>query len=446
MSRLITGLPRPTYASGFARSRDEAAYPWSWDGLVAHYDMGLGPTGGTLFDHGGRRLNGALGSSTAAPSWAVTQRGHVLDFDGSNDFASTPTIPLATRKLSIAFWMRWDAFSNNDDLALEHSVNYNNNSHTFLVNPNSSGGGYDVSLHGTSTAYLTKRYTRPTAGEWIHYGITLDRSVSGGLIRLWLNGVEQTAASTPNNTLGAAADFGSFPIYFMSRGGASLFGDGALSSFSLWSRDLSDGEFLLLSQGASPLHLAPRRKVWVSVGPSGDISGSTNLTFSATGAVEATGALAGSSTLSFSPTSTASGSGALAGASSLAFSPTATASGSGALTGSSTLTFTVTGTAGSGGSLTGSTSLTFSSSGTATGSGALAGSATLTFVVAGALSTGAITGSSTITFSCSGTLHGCRRYSGCVTSDYNYSTPSGNCSGSQYTGCNTDDYTYTSEP
>jgi len=72
----------PTW-SDFAR-REQCAAPERWDRLVALYAPVLGPTGGTLFDVGGRKLTGTPANTV----WAPGPGGWRLGFNGTSSVVS----------------------------------------------------------------------------------------------------------------------------------------------------------------------------------------------------------------------------------------------------------------------------------------------------------------------------------------------------------------------
>ena len=119
----------------------------------------------------------------------------------------------------------------------------------------------------------------------------------------------------------------------------------------------------------------------------GALSGSSSLTFTASGTLTGDGALSGSSSLTFTGSGTLTGTGDLSGSSSLTFTGTGTLTGTGDLSGTAPVTFTATGTLtnASDGAISGSSSLTFTGTGTLTGTGALSGASDLTFTATGTL-------------------------------------------------------------
>lgn len=72
----------PTW-SDFARQQ-QCASPERWNRLVALYAPVLGPTGGTLFDVGGRKLTGTPANTV----WGPGPGGWALQFNGTNSVAS----------------------------------------------------------------------------------------------------------------------------------------------------------------------------------------------------------------------------------------------------------------------------------------------------------------------------------------------------------------------
>jgi hypothetical protein len=105
---------------------------------------------------------------------------------------------------------------------------------------------------------------------------------------------------------------------------------------------------------------------------SGDIAGSTTLTFTLSGAIGGSTALAGATTLTFSTVGAIVGIADIAGASSLTFSTAGTIEGTTALSGATTLTFTPSGAIeGLSGTsdISGSTTLTFTCQGAIEGLG-----------------------------------------------------------------------------
>jgi hypothetical protein len=201
--------------------------------------------------HDSTLVNGPLwvGSSQPGSYGAVK-------FDGTNDYIRTPSLNLsAYTKLTVAFWLWWDAFANNDKLALESSINFNNNAGGILCDPNDSATApsstFAVCLRNSAaTNNNFFKFTRPSAAAWHHYVITFDTSAwassgtgTGAITAIYVDSKPQTNSNTAVNAGSAPAGFGNYTWYLMSRAGTSLFGAGRLDGLMLWAgRTLSRGE------------------------------------------------------------------------------------------------------------------------------------------------------------------------------------------------------------
>ena len=60
---------------------------------------------------------------------------HSAKFDGSTGSAQAPVNLGATHTLTVEFWMNWNAFENDDKLAMEFTNNFNENAGGFLIDP-----------------------------------------------------------------------------------------------------------------------------------------------------------------------------------------------------------------------------------------------------------------------------------------------------------------------
>jgi hypothetical protein len=150
-------------------------------------------------------------------------------FNGTSDHIDVALDLSSYTTVSLSLWLWWDAFANNDKLAGEYTTNYNSNN-AFLIDPNSSGGGIELGMHGPS-GYWRDRYTRPSATAWHHWLIVFDRATP--VITLYIDGVAQTA--TPIDHTGSAfGNFANSTFYLMSRAGTSLFAAGRLAEVALW--------------------------------------------------------------------------------------------------------------------------------------------------------------------------------------------------------------------
>lgn len=165
-----------------------------------------------------------------------------LDFDGSNDYATVPLNLAGTDNITVSFWMWWNAFANDNDLAMELSANTNSNP-GFAVNPNSSSTFFDVFSRG-NVGFNGGRIARPSAAAWHHYSFTFDFRAAGTALEVtaYIDGAPVTITQTNNSN--NTANFPNTTLYLMCRGGSTLFGAGRLADLRIHDRRLSDGEIV----------------------------------------------------------------------------------------------------------------------------------------------------------------------------------------------------------
>ncbi len=158
-------------------------------------------------------------------------------------------------KISVAFWLWWDSFSNNDDLALEHSATASN-AGTFLIGPDGGSVAADILANG-NVGFSYARYTRPSAAAWHHWLAIFDFSLASNEVDLYLDGVLQTPLSRPNNS-NNTGNFISATVNVMSRNNTSLFGPGRMAELAIYPGEvLNASEALALARGVSPRLIRP---------------------------------------------------------------------------------------------------------------------------------------------------------------------------------------------
>jgi len=197
-------------------------------------------------------------------SWTANNRrwgAGALQFDGVDSSVSTnSTINFNSDIITLSFWLNWTDFSDNDDLLMELSSNYNSNDATFLLNPNtSSTGKFNVSIQdgvGGGALYRQETFNRPTSGEWHHYAIILDNSTTAGDITVFLDGAEQPTTINVD-TKDQSGNFKTDTLYFMARADTSNFGLGTLDAVQIYSRALPHHEIMSL-YNASNIELQTR--------------------------------------------------------------------------------------------------------------------------------------------------------------------------------------------
>ncbi len=216
-------------------------------GLIARWILSEG-TGTTAAD--------SIGTNTAyfvdSPVWTNRAAGKGgLRFDGINDTLRSSTVRLnSTNIITLAFWMNWLTYANNDDIAFEYGPN-GNGQNAFAVNPNSSSpsGKFVVSMSGTGGRYNGLALDRPSSGTWRHYTLIANRTTGTNLgwtayiNGVLTNGVQATFSNLSNENFSAT----SFGLFMGSRSG-NLYGNCALQDVRLYNRALSSNEAWSISR------------------------------------------------------------------------------------------------------------------------------------------------------------------------------------------------------
>lgn len=177
-------------------------------------------------------------------------------FDGINDYGQTASINLSSiSTLTVSFWLFWNAFATDDDMALETSATSNSNAGAFQIDPN-MGGTSDVLIaintNGAQFSGVQFARTGVTAAAWQHWTVCMDRNAGAQQVTaVYINGRSQSLSNTFTNTT-ATGGFGNYAWNFMSRNATSLFGAGRLDDIRIYNR-------LLTASEARALYNASRR-------------------------------------------------------------------------------------------------------------------------------------------------------------------------------------------
>lgn len=208
----------------------------TWRSEYAYVVHAQEATGLTLADS---TSNGRAFSKAGSGSPAVTSSGKLTGaqaYNGSSDFIVTAaSVNLASAQtVTVSYWMKWTTNANNDSLALETSSTFNSNANTILVDPNESGGTFQVAMKDAIGTLNVATFTRPTAGVFNHFVFVLDKTqgTAANQIKCYVNGVAQTLTFPISNVL--TGNFGNYSWYRMSRAGGSLFAPGTLDEDRLY--------------------------------------------------------------------------------------------------------------------------------------------------------------------------------------------------------------------
>jgi hypothetical protein len=207
-------------------------------GLLHYYRLDES-AGSTIHDVKGQ-ANGTLSGATLGTPGAVNgDSDTAASFSGASSSGAIPMNLSAQSAITVEFWLKWNAYANNDALAMEFTQDYNSHAGGFLVDPNAPefGGTFGVGI-GTGAARNDVFFARPSAGVWHHYVLVLDATAPAeSQITPYVDGVPQGYQHEASGT--GAPPFAAATLYLMSRGGAELFGSGSLDELAIYGGDLS---------------------------------------------------------------------------------------------------------------------------------------------------------------------------------------------------------------
>jgi hypothetical protein len=209
-------------------------------GLVGYWRLGEA-SGPSLADSKGTATGSAsAGASFGLAGAVIGDPNTAIGFDGSDDFGSVPLNLSGTNKATIELWLKWNAYDNEDDLAMELTPNFNQNSGGFIVDPNAGQGGFGVGI-GVAESRNNVFFSRPSAGAWHHYAFVLDTTAAAAQqITPYVDGQPVSYTKTASGT--GAGNFANSILYLMSRAGQGLFGAGTLDEVAVYNRALSAAE------------------------------------------------------------------------------------------------------------------------------------------------------------------------------------------------------------
>ena len=282
----------PVYVNGTGTTYSQKVL--ATGGLSNYWRMGDGP-GSTLADaKGSSTATLAGGPALGAPGAVAGDNDTAVSFDGVDDSAAANVNLSDTSKLTVEFWLKWNAFANDDDLALEFTPDYNDTPGGFLVDPNAPQGGglFGLGL-GQGASRNTAFFARPSAGQWHHYALVFDSSAPAGQqIAPYVDG--QAVSFTKSASGTGAGPFANSRLFFMSRGGTglspagtTLFGAGAMDELAIYKRVLSASE--IADQYQSTLNNAPSASFTASPNPA--TPGQT-VSFNGSGSTDSDGTIA----------------------------------------------------------------------------------------------------------------------------------------------------------
>ncbi|HUA75225.1 MAG TPA: N,N-dimethylformamidase beta subunit family domain-containing protein [Solirubrobacteraceae bacterium] len=207
-------------------------------GLIDYYKLGES-SGPAIADSKGTSNGTISGGTFGLPGAVKEDPTTAIGFNGTSDSGAIPLNLSGTSKVTIEFWLKWNAYANNDALAMEFTPNFNEQSGGILIDPNAGqfGGTFGIGI-GSDSSRNSVFFQRPSAGVWHHYAIVIDTTAAAeNEIKPYVDG-QPVSVQQANNATGQGA-FANSTLYLMSRAGSALFGNGSLDQLAIYSQPLS---------------------------------------------------------------------------------------------------------------------------------------------------------------------------------------------------------------
>lgn len=168
-------------------------------------------------------------------------------FNGSSQsMSSASAIDMSSSAtVGISLWLWWNAFANDDKLALELGLNEYYDTNGLVIDPDDGAvpNQIAVGVGGTTGGSRYSEITRPSAGAWHLYCLNYDRAATTkhGMDSAYIDGSSVSLTDEHNWSTGTT-NFASNTLYCMSRMNGSLWGAGRFAELALW-----PGRFLTAS-------------------------------------------------------------------------------------------------------------------------------------------------------------------------------------------------------
>jgi len=245
----------PSYTRGFARCRGIAAQRGIRDGLVGLWPTSPGPTGGTLYDWSGRRLDGTLTGMAPNCDWLVDRNGWMLDYAYNSDdrtmVAYRPVL-YCHPHMTVSAWARSQTANYSYICPVVAMWDYAGGKRMWSLNAhNDELWSIGISSDGTNTNASAHKTGVAVDSNLHHLAIVVDNSAKTWDFYYDGQFIQTITATRSYSNQGS----------FLTIGGHGIRGfGGRIGDVALWHRRLTAAEIALMHQDPHALtRLAPRR-------------------------------------------------------------------------------------------------------------------------------------------------------------------------------------------
>lgn len=206
-------------------------------GLLNYWRMGQG-FGDCPDANGGPEL-ALLGTVVHdEPGPLAFSDGGAVSFNGTDGCGVAELDLSAETTITVEFFLKWDEYVANDDLAMEFSANFNGVTGGFLIDPNNGGGKWGLGIGDAGERRNNAFFANPSAGVWHHYAFVFDTTAEPAKqIIPYVDGVPIEFTKELSGT--GQGNFLKTVLNVMSRNSESLFGGGDMCHLAIYSGALS---------------------------------------------------------------------------------------------------------------------------------------------------------------------------------------------------------------
>ena len=282
----VTQYWQSTYALDWFTGRCTAAHRYMPSVAPGVTNLSTSPTLDTGSATAWPALTGYGGAVYGATGGGITFSG------AASTYVSFGNVTLAGDSLSVAVWVRYDAFQGTSERVFDFSNGASSGTANFFVGL--SGSNLRAVMIGAGSATASCTSTALTVGTWTHVAVVMSATTS--TITMYLNGV----FSCRGSTVGAASAplSAAYPAAYAALGKSSFAADkllnGALTDVRFYTRALAAGDVAAIfssTASCSALPALPTPPVSQNLALGGNATQSSLYTNSAGGPFTAAGAI-----------------------------------------------------------------------------------------------------------------------------------------------------------
>lgn len=166
----------------------------------------------------------------------------------SSDFSTIPMDLSDYAKVTVSFWLWWDAYGTNSRLPVFYASPAASKT-GFYMDGNSATGNFLAGVFKSNT-FSQYTFARPGAGVWHHYAVHIDLALAASLVAVYVDGFTTTISANLNNKTAGGTFTAADTCYFMHNPSSApnTFSAGRMMNFCVHKGLLTSTEIVRLMQ------------------------------------------------------------------------------------------------------------------------------------------------------------------------------------------------------